>query len=198
MADTSLGAPPSKPSGSSTTQADLDKWQKDMAEWWQQWKKKQSERKPPSTGHTDESWIQKARAYMQQILNDTADDLTPKKTSLKPSKGGIWAAATTAIDYIAFLVECSVFECFILEEACQIMARLTLDYMCPLDKSMLFFKVKWEFHFVLAFATINYLGNSWTLAYSKSGYQAYFNACWILIDAGLMILGEPVEYIVLE
>lgn len=125
-----------------------------------------------------------------KLMEFIVKEVSISTTNLSPVRGGIWAAASTAIDYIAFIVECMVFSVFLMEESCQIMARLTLDCMCPLQQSCLDGVANTDFDFVLTFATGQYLAHAWTLAYARSGYCAYFNACWILQDAANLICGH--------
>ena len=151
---------------------------------------------PP--GADDIDWLAKLKKAYGQTIDDVIEDMTPQTKHLKPRKGGIWALATTSIDWIAFLVECMVFETFLLEESCQVEIMHAYQYMCPhLEKSELKYRTGTYLDFAVKSLAVGVVSNAWTLSYAKSGFTAYTNAALIFLDACRLVCDlEPYDVII--
>ena len=191
-----IGIAPRVPDGCSMGMPCWDIWKKNMDKWWTDTKLGYGQTPgTPKIPDPDLDWLDKLKRGINQTFNDWIDEMTPNTKTLGPRAGGILALASTAIDWIAFLVECSVFETFLYEEACQVEIMHTYQYMCPeLKISDLIFSTNTYLKFMVMSGVNAYITNAWTLAYTKSGYRAYFNAALIFLDACRLVCNmEPFD-----
>lgn len=146
----------------------------------------------------DIDWLGKLKRALNKTYGDIIDDMTPQTKKIGFRQGGIWALATTAIDWIAFLVECMVFETFLNEESCQVEIMHAYKYMCPhLDESNLKYRTLTYLDFAVKSLAVSLVTNGWTLSYAKSGFTAYTNAALIFLDACRLVCDlDPYDVII--
>ncbi len=134
---------------------------------------------------------EKIASNIKKTANDAWEHWVPNFKTLLPKAMSAMSWISMAEDWLAFIIELSVFAMFIYEESLQVASRWVLNAMWPkIDYAALYGILYGEFQWQFNSAVNCYLSYWFTLLYTESGYRAYLNAASITQDCAMMILGH--------